>query len=398
MSGLRSWLLITAIVVGVGFTIWYFSELFGYIVAAWVLSLVLRPVYDIFTHLHIGKYRVNINIAAALTLLSFLMLLLLLASLFVPMILEQVRNFSTLDYYSIAKSWQRPINHFNAQLRVFGLLGELQTSPLSDFLRSTFKTFDPTNFLTNLVGTTAHSVVGLGVTLFITFFLVKDETIVTNVLLAMLPEKHAPKIRQTIAETTQMLMRYFIGLAVQWSFFTFFVSIGLWIIGVPNALLIGCLAGSLNLIPYIGPVIGLVVTLLLTLSANLDQEFLSVTLPALLKVVAVFWSTQFLDNFILNPYIFASSVKAHPLEIFLIILVGAQVGGVIGMVVATPIYTVGRIVARLFFGEYRFVQFMTNSMGAGGTVANTVPLISNKETTVADSHPPTSKALPQSQP
>jgi predicted PurR-regulated permease PerM len=69
-----------------------------------------------------------------------------------------------------------------------------------------------------------------------------------------------------------------------------------------------------------------------------------------------------LDNFILHPYIFSNSVKAHPLEIFMIVLVGAHLGGAAGMILATPLYTTGKIILKAFFREYKFVQFLTGNM------------------------------------
>jgi predicted PurR-regulated permease PerM len=85
-------------------------------------------------------------------------------------------------------------------------------------------------------------------------------------------------------------------------------------------------------------------------------------LPLCFKVLCTFWATQFLDNFILHPYIFSNSVKAHPLEVFLIVLLGAKLGGAPGMILAMPVYTTGKIILKAFFKEYKFVQFLTGNM------------------------------------
>jgi predicted PurR-regulated permease PerM len=68
------------------------------------------------------------------------------------------------------------------------------------------------------------------------------------------------------------------------------------------------------------------------------------------------------DGFILQPYIFSNSVMAHPLEIFLVILLGADIAGVGGMVLAIPAYTVLRVIAKVFFNEFRFVQLLTENL------------------------------------
>ena len=143
---------------------------------------------------------------------------------------------------------------------------------------------------------------------------------------------------------------------------TIFVSVFLSILGIKNALLIGFFAALINVIPYLGPMIGAAFGVFITISSNLDLEFYNEMLPLLVKVVIVFASMQMLDNFLLQPFIFSNSVLAHPLEIFIIILVGAKLGGILGMVLAIPVYTVLRVVARVFLSEFKIVQKITGGM------------------------------------
>ena len=134
-----------------------------------------------------------------------------------------------------------------------------------------------------------------------------------------------------------------------------------------NALLIGFFAAVINVIPYLGPLIGAVFAIFITISSNLDLEFYSEMMPLLLKVVAVFGAMQMLDNFILQPYIFSNSVLAHPLEIFIIILIGAKLNGITGMILAIPVYTILRVIARVFLSEYKIVQKLTGGIEEGIT-------------------------------
>jgi predicted PurR-regulated permease PerM len=71
---------------------------------------------------------------------------------------------------------------------------------------------------------------------------------------------------------------------------------------------------------------------------------------------------QMTDNFVLQPFIYSNSVKAHPLEIFIIILIAAKLGGITGMIIAIPAYTVIRVVAKEFLNQFKIVQKLTNSM------------------------------------
>jgi predicted PurR-regulated permease PerM len=159
-----------------------------------------------------------------------------------------------------------------------------------------------------------------------------------------------------------MLTRYFGGILIQMTIITAFVSVLLGLFGIQNALLIGFFAALINVIPYVGPLIGATFGLIITISSNLDLEFYTQMLPMLVKVVAVFGAMQLLDNFMLQPWIFSNSVLAHPLEIFIVILMGAQLNGIGGMVLAIPVYTVLRVIAGVFLSKFKIVQKMTVRM------------------------------------
>ena len=112
----------------------------------------------------------------------------------------------------------------------------------------------------------------------------------------------------------------------------------------------------------------------MTISSTIEMspDFYTETLPLILKVVGVFLTMQMLDNFLLQPFIFSNSVKAHPLEIFIIILVGAKLGGITGMILAIPAYTVIRVIAKIFLSEFRIVQQITGGLDDGGRKSGAV--------------------------
>jgi predicted PurR-regulated permease PerM len=159
-----------------------------------------------------------------------------------------------------------------------------------------------------------------------------------------------------------MLRRYFIGILIQVTTITILVSTALAIVGIKNALLIGFFAAIINLIPYIGPIIGATFGVILTISSNLDVDFYTVMFPMIIKVVAVFAGMQLIDNFVLQPFIYGTSAKAHPLEIFIVILVAAEIGGIPGMVIAIPVYIVIRVVSRAFLYRFKIVQKLTGGL------------------------------------
>ena len=168
-------------------------------------------------------------------------------------------------------------------------------------------------------------------------------------------------MRQAVRESSEVLTRYFGGLIVQLFSFSLVVMVLLWMLGVKNAVLIAAFGGIFNIIPYIGPIIGNVFGCFITLSSNLDSPIDQLGIQ-LIKVIATFSVAQFLDNNILGPYIFSKSVRAHPLEIFLVTLAAAQVGGVLGMILGIPVYTVLRVLARTFLGKFKLIQRWTDHL------------------------------------
>jgi predicted PurR-regulated permease PerM len=130
----------------------------------------------------------------------------------------------------------------------------------------------------------------------------------------------------------------------------------MWIVGVDYPLLMGLLFGFLNLVPYVGPLIAAAIGVVIAVSTNLYLDVYSALLPMVVKVLAVYGTVQFIDNWFLSNYIFSKSMEAHPLEIFIVILVSATLGGVVGMMVAIPVYSVLRIVGRAFWLNMKKIQ------------------------------------------
>jgi len=121
---------------------------------------------------------------------------------------------------------------------------------------------------------------------------------------------------------------------------------------VEYALTIALFAAVANLIPYAGPVLGAVFGIIVGISSgtfNTDTELNYL----MFKILSVFAVVQITDNILIQPLIFSKSVKAHPLEIFVVIFVGAKIGGVLGMIFAIPVYTIFRVSFIEFFKGYK---------------------------------------------
>ena len=238
-------------------------------------------------------------------------------------------------------------------------------TPIEKIQKRIFTAFNPgqiPQLFSTLIGFMGNLLIAIMSILFIAFFFLKEQGLFLNALQAIVPSKYEKEVIHALDDSSRLLRRYFVGVSIQITTITFFVSIVLTVFGVKNALLIAFFAALINVIPYLGPVIGAMFGVLITISSNLDLSFYEEMLPLIFIVIATFAAMQLLDNFLLQPFIFSNSVSAHPLEIFIVILVGAKLSGIVGMVLAIPVYTVIRVIAKSFLSEFRLVQKLTKKL------------------------------------
>lgn len=249
-------------------------------------------------------------------------------------------------------------------------------SPLEQLRNKMFSYVSPSQIITRtlfyLVGFFGNFMILFTSVTFIAFFFLKDEKLFGRALKVVIPSQQTEETDTALSQIKRLLTRYFSGILLQITLITLYVSTLLTFLGIPNAFLIAFFAAIVNVIPYLGPIIGTFFAMLVIISSNLDASFYAITLPMLFKVMGVFASMQILDGFVLQPYIFSNSVSAHPLEIFIVVVVGAKIGGITGMVVAIPSYTIIRVIASVFLKEFQLVQKLTQSINPPPSTADAI--------------------------
>ncbi|MFN8304605.1 MAG: AI-2E family transporter [Saprospiraceae bacterium] len=364
MSSLQRNLLWIAGLLCFGAVAYYFADIVSYLLIAWVLSMLGKPLMIFFLkRVRIRKFRIGTNGAAMLTILTFFLIVLGVIMMFVPTLVEQARVLTTVDYQAVGEKWRGPFAWLDTELHQLGMLGPQES--LADRTQSVLlQTFRPAlvgNFVGSFLATAGNVVAAIFSITFILFFFLKENRLFIDILHAFVPDEYEPKVRHAVEESSEVLTRYFRGLLTQVVSFVLICTILLWIMGVNNALLIGAFGGLLNVVPYVGPILGALFGIFITVSSHLDYE-VAAMMPLIGKVAGAFLLTQFIDNNFVGPLIFSKSIKAHPLEIFIVTLASAKIGGVVGMVIGIPVYTVLRVIARTFFSEFKLVQRLTDHM------------------------------------
>ena len=219
-------------------------------------------------------------------------------------------------------------------------------------VKETLKKFDISGFISGVISVTTNLLVGILAVSFITFFLLFENGLLRRNLLNLIPNAYFELSVATFTKVEKLLSNYLFGLLLQVLAIFLLAASGLTLAGVDYALTIALFGPIPNLILYAGPILGAAFGLVVGLSTgdfttDADYSYL------LFKIISVFAAVQLTDNILLQPVIFSKSVKAHPLEIFVVIFAGAKIAGIPGMIFAIPVYTIFRVSILEFFNGYK---------------------------------------------
>ncbi|MBU1369156.1 MAG: AI-2E family transporter [Bacteroidetes bacterium] len=346
------------------FMAWYFSDIFTYIIISAVLSLIGRPLASRLQRLHIYKVRINKAVAAGISLVSMMLVFSLFILFIVPLITNQARIISQIDTEAVSNYFSKPLNAIYGFLVDYNVLQADQSINLlfEEQLDQILDVAHFTNFFGHLVSATSNIFMGTFIVLFLTFFFLKDPNLLRSIIMALTPEDYINDIKIVMTDSRILLTRYFLGIMLELVSMMTIISITLSFFGVQNAIIIGFLGGLMNIIPYLGPVIGASIGITLGIISVLSSGQFDAVLITTVIIAGTFIAANIMDNILLQPLIYSQSVKAHPIEIFLVIIMAGKVAGIVGMIIAIPTYTILRVVARQFLSQLKFIKVLTENM------------------------------------
>jgi len=353
-NGILKALGITLGVVLLGYFLYTIKSVLIYIIIAGILSLIARPSIFFLRK----KLKVPNTIAVVLTMFLMLGFLTCLILMFIPLIAEQGRSLSLLEVDNLQKNIQEIFNQTTTYFTSQGIdvLSELKNV---DFIAQ-FKEIP--NLLNSVLGAVGSLSIGLFSVLFISFFFMKDSQLLKNSVMAIIPNKTEGRFSKSLEIINDLLSRYFIGLLFQITILFILYTLILLVFDIDNAIVIAFLCALLNLIPYVGPMIGAVIMFVLSMTSNIGLDFQSEILSTSLWIMFWYLMAQLIDNFISQPLIFSKTTKSHPLEIFLIIIIGGLLYGVVGMITAVPLYTALKVILKEFLSDNKIVKSITKDL------------------------------------
>lgn len=359
---LAKYLIIVGIIAVVCSVCWYFSTVLIYIVLAFVVSLISRPVARL-----MGKIRIKgksapdwlLSILSIILVIALLMMVILLVIPVITRIINDASLFSNIN--SSDANFSDTINKWI--IGIFPSLGEDfdAIGTLFNYLKGMLANFDITGLIGSVGSIVIDLAIGLFAVVFISFFFVKNENLFSNIVAALVPDRIEASVTESIVDIEHLLSRYFVGLILEMFCVALLNFLGLWLIArisVSYALGIAFIAGILNILPYVGPILGEILGALLGMVLHYGAGVgldVNIWIFALI-ILAIMLTVQLVDNFVLQPIIYSTSIQATPLEIFIVMLMAGHIGGILGMLAAIPAYTIIRVIAGRFFYDKKIVQ------------------------------------------
>ncbi|MBW1605385.1 AI-2E family transporter [Lactobacillus sp. Sy-1] len=319
----------------------FISTVFVPILVAGALFYMLNPVVELLMKIHYKRFRVGRTTAVAVIFLAFLGALVYLGVSFIPRIFTQVTN---LFYHlpDVANSTEKTVegltNHgWLKNVDVTDYINQIQ-GYLTTYTQNVLSSV--TTSLGNIISMATSVVIVVITVPVILFYMLKDGHKLMPTIEKLIPIDHQKQTVVLLSRMNETIARYIGGQMIECIFVGVFTSLGYVLIGQKYALLLGVFAGVCNIIPYVGPYIGILPSLLVAFSNDVSQ---------VVYVIIVVLIVQQLDGNLVYPNVIGKSLQIHPLTIIVILLAAGNISGLIGMILAIPLYAVVKVVVQYVY-------------------------------------------------
>ncbi len=309
-----------------GALLWYFSRLVLYLMAGLIIAYLLRPVVD-----RIQGFGVSRVPAILLSFILVFGIMSVLVTSLIPFFGSQISDVTQQITEEKVDAWAVSIE---SQLRQrIPAIGEGTVIEGVRRVSSTlFQEQQFTQLVESLFDVFTDIFYAILVIPFVAFFFLRDATKISRGILQLVPNRYFEVTLSIAAKIETNLGRYLRGLLLQCTYVAVVASILLSFTDLNYALVVGIFTGVANSIPYFGPFMGLIAGSLVAIAQTGDFSLI----PGLLIAMGL---TQMVDNILIQPLIFSKAAQTHPLVILFVVLIGAQMAGIVGMLIAIPLTT-----------------------------------------------------------
>lgn len=313
-----------AIVLLILFVLYRFFTLVLYALIALVISYILNPLVN-----RLQAVGLNRTLATSLVISTLILLLVWFSSTALPLVASQVIMLGQQLNIDAVLAVSSEIEEQILQRVPFLPEGFLRDN-IPGALEALFQTDDISRTINNILGIFANIFWAFIVVPFATFFILKDGAHLRRNILEMVPNRYFESVLTGIEKVEKRLVTYFKSVGLQSIIIATTATIMLSFAGLNNALSVGIAVGVANIIPYFGPVIGYILSIIVSILETGDFSLVIYVFIAILI-------TQIIDVAIVQPTLFSRSANLHPLVILFVVMTGAELAGIFGMLIAVPI-------------------------------------------------------------
>jgi putative permease len=312
----------------------FFTEIFIALIFCLLFALVLNPLVDFIQGFGLNR-SLSILIVYALIGIIFYSAF----SLVAPSIIEQSESItSSYKEFRVSeklKNTEKWIEKNVPYLKKGDVGKEIETSVKASFSKAE-----------DIISGVVSTILFIIIIPFITFFILRDRQKLKKSVIGLVPNKYFEMTVNIVDKIEKQLAGY----VRSWLLDAFILGvmsfIGLSIIGVNNAIIIGMIAGAGHLIPYAGPIVGGIPAILISVIQYGDFQMV-------LPIVLIFTIIYVLDSSLIQPYLFSKGAEMNPIVIIALILIGNQILGAFGALIAIPVATILKVGAKETISGFR---------------------------------------------
>lgn len=191
----------------------------------------------------------------------------------------------------------------------------------------------------NGIGETINMIFMAFIIPFLTFYMMKDFQLIEKAALAIVPPKHRGRTVELLEQVDRTLGNYIRGQLLVCLITGSLAYLGYWLIGLPYPLLLASFVAVFNIIPFIGPFLGAIPAILMGSTVSLKMALI---------VIGVNVVVQLLENNVVSPQVVGRTLQLHPLIVIFALLVGGELAGIVGLILAVPVFAIMKVIVQHF--------------------------------------------------
>jgi putative permease len=311
------------------------------VILSLLLSYILDPVATLLEARGMSR-----TLATVIIVLGLLAFIVIGSVVFIPVIFQHLQTMQSGSTTAQAAAAITDLERFAREKLSFLGLGDISLGARIDEMRQQIGERAISFLLSD-----ALSLVINAVTIpFMMFFFIKDGREMKKRVVSMVPNRYFEFTLDLLSKMDMQLGNYLRGQFLDALIFGVMSIVALWILGVNYFVFLGVFAGLANLIPYVGAIAGVIPA---TVVAVMGSGNLSSAIPVIIAYVIL----KMLDDFVVQPFAVASSVHMHPVLVLIAIMVGGELFGILGMLLAVPVAGFFKVVLQEGVSTYRKYRF-----------------------------------------